>query len=217
MRETGFGPFFYAMCGRFSLSVSHRPDLARLGLQIEDRFNIAPQTAVLVFDEVHEPAMMLWDFSPSWAKTPMHIINARSETLREKPAFRSAKRCVLLADGWYEWQRRDGQKTPWYHHRNGELLYFAGIYAPAQGCAIVTRPAHENIAHVHSRQPVLLEERAVVHWLAGHDLFASAITRSVECHPVSRAVNKPSNDNASLIEPVNLKVDTPRARDLFDS
>lgn len=189
------------MCGRYTLAVSNRPELKTLGLDVIDRHNIAPQTEVLVLNENRDATTMLWDYSPPWAKEPMHLSNARSETLREKPAFKGAKRCVFLADGWYEWQRAPIQKIPWYHHRHGELLFFAGIYNAA-GCAIVTRAAHDNIAHIHHRQPVLLDERAVDHWLKGHDLFASAITRTVACHTVSAMVNRPSNDSPALIEPV---------------
>jgi len=205
------------MCGRYVLTVDQRPELKELGLQPVDRYNIAPQSDVLVLNDERMPVLMRWDYSPRWAKEPMHISNARSETLREKPAFRGAQRCVFLADGWYEWHRDVGQKTPWYHHRQGELLFFAGIYN-SQGCAIVTRAAHDNIAHIHHRQPVLLEERAVEHWLEGHDLFASAITRSVICHPVSTSVNRPTNDSRVLIEPLepNKPQPNPLLGDLFD-
>lgn len=189
------------MCGRYTLTVNNKPDLKRLGLPEIDRYNIAPQTDVFVLNENRDPTLMPWDYSPSWAKEPMHLSNARSETLREKPSFKGAKRCVFLADGWYEWQRAPSHKTPWYHHRQGQLLFFAGIYNPT-GCAIVTRAAHDNIAHIHHRQPVLLDERAVNHWLEGHDLFASAITRTVLCHPVSTAVNHPKNDSPMLIAPL---------------
>ena len=208
------------MCGRYTLTVNNRPKLKALGLQTVDRFNIAPQSPVLVMDSAGEYVSMSWDYSPPWAKEPMHLSNARSETLREKPSFRGAKRCVFLADGWYEWQRSGSRKQPWYHHLDGELMYFAGIYNANSGCAIVTKTAHENIAHVHHRQPVLLEQRAVAHWLEGHDLYASAITRRVQCHPVSTAVNKPLNDTPELIQPVALP--SPRqlsqgdSGDLFD-
>jgi putative SOS response-associated peptidase YedK len=208
------------MCGRYTLTIKHRPELNRLGLQQADRYNIAPQSDVLVLKDRQTPELMRWDYSPPWAKEPMHISNARSETLREKPAFKGASRCVFLADGWYEWQRKSGQKTPWYHHMQGELLFFAGIYN-AVGCAIVTRAAHPNIAHIHHRQPVLLDQRAIGHWLEGHDLFASAITRGVLCHPVSTIVNRPQNDSPALISAVESP--TPRkpqangsVGDLFD-
>jgi len=110
------------MCGRYTLTVSQRPELRDLGLQTADRYNIAPQTSVLVKDEHNQHRLMPWDYSPPWAKTPMHISNARSETLREKPSFRKARRCVFLADGWYEWQRQPGGKIPWFHHLQGELI-----------------------------------------------------------------------------------------------
>ncbi|WP_230198478.1 SOS response-associated peptidase [Luminiphilus syltensis] len=189
------------MCGRYVLTVNNRPELKTLGIEVRDRFNIAPQTEVLVLDETETPVLKPWDYSPSWADPAMHLINARSETLRQKPAFRGAKRCVFLADGWYEWHRDHRGKTPYYHHLGQELLYFAGIYNETSGCAIVTREAHDNLQFVHHRQPVLLESRAVPHWLEGHDLFASAISHQVECYPVSQAVNSPGNDGPSLIDP----------------
>ncbi len=192
------------MCGRYTLSVSNRPELKGVGLHVVDRFNIAPQSDVLVYDSERKLQNMRWDYAPPWAQKPLHLNNARAETLREKPAFRGALRCVFLADGWYEWQRQGTRKIPYYHHAQGELLYFAGIYNRQSGCAIVTREARENIAFVHHRQPVLLDLRAVDHWLEGHDLFASAITNRIECHPVNTAVNQPSNDYRDLIKQVDL-------------
>lgn len=191
------------MCGRYTLSVSNRPELKAVGLQVVDRYNIAPQSEVLVYDSERQLQQMRWDYSPPWAQKPLHLTNARSETLREKPAFRGAMRCVFLADGWYEWQQQGKRKVPYYHHANGELIYFAGIYNRQSGCAIVTRESRENIAFVHHRQPVLLDARAIAHWLAGHDLFASAITQSIHCYPVSTAVNQPGNDYPSLIQRVD--------------
>ena len=206
------------MCGRFTLTVSQRPDLRDLGLQTADRYNIAPQSQVLVLDANQEHRLMPWDYSPVWAKAPMHISNARSETLHEKPSFKKARRCVFLADGWYEWQRQEGRKTPWYHHMKGELLFFAGIYNPSSGCAIVTRAALPNIAHIHHRQPVLLDPWGIPHWLDGHDLFASAITHNVACHPVSTRVNRPANDGSALVDPAEPARSKPAeaSGDLFD-
>lgn len=189
------------MCGRYTLSVTQRPELNGPGLQTGDRFNIAPGSSVLTRDEQGEHRMMPWGFSPPWAKKSMNLSNARSETLREKPAFRRSRRCVLLADGWYEWQRAEGQKRPWYHHIEGELLFFAGLYNDTSGCAIVTRSALETVASIHHRQPVLLEARGVEHWLKGHDLFASAVTHRVHCHEVSTRVNRPSEDDIALTLP----------------
>ena len=207
------------MCGRYTLKISHHPKLMALGLPLADRFNIAPQSEVLVIESEGEYALKPWDYSPSWAREPMRLTNARSETLREKPAFRKADRCVFVADGWYEWQRRDGQKQPWYHHLDGELLLFAGIQATQGGCAIVTRAAIDHLAEIHHRQPVLLEERAIEPWLAGHDLFASSTTHRVRCHPVSRRVNKPNQDDAALIEAIKLDAQPPandrKTPDLF--
>jgi putative SOS response-associated peptidase YedK len=86
------------MCGRYTLQISHHPKLMALGLPLADRFNIAPQSEVLVIESEGEYALKPWDYSPSWAREPMRLTNARSETLREKPAFRKADRCVFVAD-----------------------------------------------------------------------------------------------------------------------
>lgn len=207
------------MCGRYTLQVSNRPTLKTLGLPLADRFNIAPQSPVLVINPDGDYEIKPWDYSPAWAREPMHITNARSETLREKPAFRKADRCVFVADGWFEWQRRGDHKQPWYHHLDGALLFLAGICSRNGGCAIVTRPALHQLADIHHRQPVLLEERAISHWLEGHDLFASGVTHQVRCHPVSRRVNKPDQDDPKLLEAIRLEseraVEKPDTPDLF--
>ena len=114
------------MCGRYTLQVSNRPTLSTLGLPLADRFNIAPQSPVLVINSAGDYEIKPWDYSPVWARESMHLTNARSETLREKPAFRKADRCVFVADGWYEWQRRGNHKQPWYYHLDGALLFFCG-------------------------------------------------------------------------------------------
>ena len=207
------------MCGRFTLSVSDKPDLANLGLQAQDRFNIAPQSNVLMRRETGSFALERWGLTMSVSGRDKLVSNARLETLDAKRLFRDLAPCVLLADGWYEWQRVGSGKQPWYHHLDGALLFFAGICSRNGGCAIVTRPALVHLADIHHRQPVLLEERAINHWLEGHDLFASGVSHQVRCHPVSRRVNKPDQDDPTLLEEITLEseraVEKPTTPDLF--
>jgi putative SOS response-associated peptidase YedK len=190
------------MCGRFTLKVTHRPELLVLGLGLADRFNIAPHSSVLIFDQDLQARLVPWCYDPGWQGKPLQIINARSETLREKPAFRDAKRCVFVADGWYEWRRTRGGKVAYYCHHHDGLLYFAGIYKENSGAAIVTRAAVEELFFIHPRQPVVLEPRAVVPWLQGNDLFGSGISHHIAYHPVSDVVNQPTHDGPELIKPI---------------
>ena len=155
------------MCGRYTLTASNKPDLAHLNLDIPDRYNIAPQADVLVKTDRSGIYRHVLVFSPAWAKTPMNLFNARAETLTEKPSFKDAQRCIFIADGWYEWQRSTSPSRPWYHHVNGDLLRFAGVYEPTSGCAIVTIGAQAAIAHIHHRQPLLLSAEACNQWLNG--------------------------------------------------
>ena len=202
------------MCGRYTLQVSNRPTLSTLGLPLADRFNIAPQSPVLVINPAGDYEIKPWDYSPVWAREPMHLTNARSETLREKPAFRKADRCVFVADGWYEWQRRGDYKQPWYHHRGGDLFYMAGVYQPGVGCAVVTQGATAPLAKVHHRQPVLLDEQCLDAWLNGTQSFEELPTLEVSLHPVSSRVGNVRYDDSELIVPVD--VDEPAAGQTAD-
>ena len=101
------------MCGRFTLRNTKKIK-EDFGTEIEPHFNVSPGQNILTVTKKIE--MMRWYFNPTWAKKPMNLINARSETLHEKPSFRDAGRCVIPVDGWYEWYRQDGKKQPYFFH-----------------------------------------------------------------------------------------------------
>lgn len=173
-----------------------------------------------------------WGLVPSWAKDLKighRLINARSETITEKPAFKAAaarRRCLIPADGYYEWEKIDAGKVPHFLHRPGELLAFAGLYelwpdpqraedAPDRWLwtyTILTHPAPDALGHVHDRSPVVVppgELRA--RWLdptltdSGmvRELIASIPESKLEPYEVSTAVNSPGNNGPELIEPVH--------------
>ena len=199
------------MCGRYTLAASQHPELQKLGLALPDRYNIAPQSEVLVQLGSGATQFLRWDFSPPWANTGMHITNARAETLLEKPAFREVRRCAFVADGWYEWQRERGHKIPWYHHCEGALLHFAGVYLPDRGCAIVTIEAQPDISHVHHRQPLLLESETLGSWFEGAPPNECALLTPVLSYQVSPRVNRANFDDPSLIDPfVSQVTDVPK-------
>ena len=203
------------MCGRYTLTASNKPDLAHLSLDIPDRYNIAPQSDVLVETDRAEFTVMSWSFSPPWAKTPMNLFNARVETLTEKPSFKGAQRCVFIADGWYEWQRTVSPSRPWYHHSDGELLRFAGVYEPTSGCAIVTMGAQTGIAHIHHRQPLLLSADASDQWLNGAPAGDCMTDITVDFHRVRSAVNNAKVDDPTLAHPLDESISEPEQRALF--
>lgn len=135
----------------------------------------------------------------------MHLFNARVETLDEKPSFKGSLRCVFLADGWYEWQRSAEDKQPWYHHREGELMRFAGVYHLSSGCAIVTTAAQPDIEHIHHRQPILLTLQTAAGWLA-NALAEDCVTDiPVAFHKVSGRVNNARVDSPELSLPTQEK------------
>ncbi len=195
------------MCGRYTLSSVQHPRFVDSGVSLMSSFNISPTQSVWVLNERAELCKMNWRFSPIWAKPIMRLYNARSETLRKKPSFQGAKRCVFLADGWFEWCRVEKIRTPYYHHLNGQLIYFGGIYNEESGCAIVTTEAKDAPAAIHHRQPVLLDPSELEAWLQGQDLFASKMTLQISVHRVSNAVNNPLSMGPSLILPLALGVE----------
>ena len=187
------------MCGRFSLRDTKRVQ-DEYGVKLEPNYNLAPGQKILVVSRKIE--MMKWSFSPSWASKPMNLINARSETLHEKPSFKGVKRCVIPADGWYEWHRKDNKKQPFYFHNDGELFLFAGIYKEyndENGCALITKKANNHLQRVHHRMPVLLKYNQARDWLNGGDLFKSELSDEVKYHSVSEFVNKPSNNSLKCV------------------
>ena len=170
-----------------------------------------------------------WGLIPSWAKDPKignRMINARSETLAEKPSFRNAykrRRCLVLADGYYEWQKIPGEKTkqPVYIRLKSQKPFaFAGLWAVWKGtgmdellcsCTIITCPPNAVLAEIHHRMPVILPADAYAAWLAPDDqssevlqpLLVPYADEEMEAYPVSRFVNRSANNSPECIAPVD--------------
>ena len=192
------------MCGRYTLSVSNKPAVAKLGLQTSDRFNIAPQSQVVIKTDAGDHASAHWGIPLGGSGASRFAINARFETLDAKPLFRDLARCAFLADGWYEWQRIGTRKQPWYHHLGGDLFYMAGVYQPGIGCAVVTQDATEPLAEVHHRQPVLLDEQHLGAWLNGAQSSEELPALEISFHSVSTRVGNVRYDDSELIVPVDI-------------
>jgi putative SOS response-associated peptidase YedK len=207
------------MCGRYSLHSN--PDVVALlfGLSeipaYQPRFNIAPTAQVLIIRQV-EAAMVRWGLVPRWAKDPAigaKMNNARAETVAEKPSFREAyrkRRCLIPANGFYEWKLEDGRKQPFYIYPAGsELFAFAGLWESWQSpersletCAVITTQANQKMSAVHERMPVIVPPAQYAHWLAGAEgLLQPCPDDAIAIRRVSRAVNNARNEGAQLIEP----------------
>ena len=198
------------MCGRFTVrDVQQIQD--EYGSSIKANFNVSPSQDVLVLTDREggstQPETMRWHYSPSWAKEPMNLINARSETLREKPSFKMAERCLIVADGWYEWLREGESKEPYFFHMSNKVFNFAGIYTEHQdvkGCAIITKEANERLSKIHHRMPVMLKSDEGRDWLKGKDVFTSSLSERVEYYPVDKIVNSPINNDERCVEEIKL-------------
>lgn len=219
------------MCGRFTLRTSSAV-IANLfdGLtvpEIPPNYNVAPtQTiaAIRSVDATPEFAWLRWGLVPFWAndlKIGNRMINARSETVREKPAFRAAfkkRRCLVLADGFYEWKKTDEGKQPIFiHRRDGRPYCMAGLWEKndktgqvVETCTILTTGPNELMSSIHDRMPVILAERDYETWLEpefkDHDHLQSLLvpcpSDDMEAWPVSPHVNKPSFNAPSCTEPI---------------
>lgn len=221
------------MCGRYTLKVP--PDLLAGFFQVAGqldlfpRFNIAPTQAVLTVradaDGIRSWELMKWGLVPSWADDPAignRMINARSETAAEKPSFRAAmkaRRCLVVADGIYEWKKEPRRKVP--HHirlRSGDPFGMAGLWerwtAPDGGvlhtCTILTTGPNELMADLHDRMPVIIPRPDHARWLdpkikdpaAVADLLRPYPAGEMEAWPVDTLVNSPANDSPRCIERV---------------
>ena len=191
------------------------------------RYNIAPgqMVPVIIAQGANRVMLMRWGLIPHWAKdekTAYKMINARVETLTERPAFRSllaAHRCLVPASGFYEWKAEGRDKTPHYiYPRSHEFFAFAGLYdvwTTPDGdelytFTIMTKEADDFMAQLHHRMPVILERDLEDDWLDTEttspqkvlDILERSADMVLEAYPVSRLVNKPSADGDLLIQPV---------------
>jgi putative SOS response-associated peptidase YedK len=213
------------MCGRYvspgQASIERAWQIHRSsGLDFPRRFNVQPTTDVpLLLLEDGELSLVAarWGLIPHWwkqDKAPTFTINARLEEAAGKPMWRDPmrrSRCLLPAEGWYEWQALAGGKQPHHMHRaDGALFCFAGLMSLWQdklSCAILTKAAEGPVAEIHDRMPVVLPDAAHAGWLdpALKDASAyareHALAREFTHHPVSKRVNNARNEGADLIEP----------------
>ena len=216
------------MCGRFTLTVNADAVAKAFGvapsLHMEPRYNVAPTQEVvsIVQDETKHLDLLHWGLIPSWAKEQSigsKMINARAETLAEKPSFKrllQGRRCLIVADGFYEWKKEQGGKTPMYFTLpDHELFAFAGLWdvwkqpdgQQLRTCTIITTEPNEVAAQVHNRMPVILSKEAQDEWLdpQQHDthvlqqLLLPYTASAMFVRPVSKRVNSPSYDSADLI------------------
>ena len=189
------------MCGRFVLS--NFTDVKDFhNVLIEPSYNIAPSHHTLIINKEMRPDFLEWGYSPIWAKKPMNLINAKYESLDIKPSFRNYETCVFVADGWFEWQKNSrGEKNPIFIHADNEIFYFAGI-KNTSGAAIVTIDAHQSLANIHHRQPMILDRLEIFHWLSNRQSISSSnLLEKIKSHPVSKYVNSPiNNDQRCILE-----------------
>jgi len=221
------------MCGRFTLTATPQTlTEAFAGYAVPDktpiRYNIAPSQPVAVITNTNEKRLdfFVWGLVPAWAKDPKignRLINARAETLGEKPSFKNAykrRRCLVLADGFYEWQKKPGSKTktPMYIRLASERPFaFAGLWerwqAPDGGeilsCTIITTEPNELLRPIHNRMPVIVEPADYDLWLNpgtrpedGLHLLRPYPSHNMRVYPVSTHVNNARNDDPTCIEPL---------------
>jgi len=223
------------VCGRFTLTVDPAdlqdafPEFI-FPTQGVPRYNIAPSQPILGLpnDGTNRADFFVWGLIPSWA-TDLSIrnrmINARAETLAEKPAFRSAykvHRCLIFADGFYEWQAKAGSKSKIPHFirlRSGAPFAFAGLWehwqsadgSEVRSAAIITTEPNELMASIHNRMPVILQPATYSQWLDPAPQSANRLQNlllaypagDMHAYPVSTLVNSPGNDRAECVLPVS--------------
>jgi len=223
------------MCGRFGLWAEPQTIQDHFRLQeplpLEPRYNIAPSQEILAVgqDESQQrhPAILRWGLIPHWSKdtkSGYKMINARAESLWQKPAYKSAakrRRCLVPASCFFEWKRSDGSKQPYcIRPKRRELFAFAAIWERWKNsetgetifsCAIVTTPANEAVSILHDRMPAILDRPSFDLWLDRtvrestelQELLSPCPSDWLDLHPVSKRVNSPKNDTKDVVQPVD--------------
>lgn len=227
------------MCGRYTITSA--PEAIRALFRYREqpnfppRYNVAPTQPIPIVRLVEgkrQFALVRWGLLPSWVKDPKTftlLINARGESVIDKPAFRAAmkrRRCLIPADGFYEWKAIAGRKQPYFVRlKSGAPMAFAGLWETWTGpngeeletAAIVTTNANRALAPIHERMPVILTPEAFDLWLNCADvdattaaaLIAPAPENLLEAYEVSTAVNRTANDNAKLVERLAANAEAP--------
>ena len=221
------------MCGRFTFNsnpkdIEKKFDITDITCKLPLSYNIAPTHEVLAiirYKDSNKLGKLYWGLVPPWAKDLSNVgklINARSETAAEKPSFNNAfakRRCIILADGFYEWQKTEKTKQPWYFKLpSGKPFGFAGfweVWKSSEGqkynsCTILTTVASESVIHVHDRMPVILQPDAVSDWLNPdtHDIgqlkevLNDGKVEDLTGYPVTNKINSPSFNDPSCIKPL---------------
>jgi len=218
------------MCGRFTLRSVDRVRIAlRDRIQFDDlipRYNIAPTQPVVALRTLDHAEELVWGLIPRWSNEPKAIINARAETLDDKPSFSESfehRRCLILADGFYEWRRAGRSKQAFYFQmRNEGAFAFAGIWdkwkngqTSVTSCAIITTTANELLAQIHDRMPVIVRPESYELWL-NQEIPSSELKKLLEpypseemkSHPVSSQVNYAESEGEDLVKHVDFEVGT---------
>lgn len=218
------------MCGRFTLDIDERfyPrfKLDRVILDFPASYNISPgqSTPIIIKEEKRDIKLMNWGFLPPWAKDitdKFRPINAKVETIDQKNTFKSAllkQRCIIPANGFYEWEKTENVKQPWYFKpKNDNYFSFAGIFSiwkghgdddPFYSYTILTRQANALVNRVHERMPLILNPVQEEVWLTNDNISeALDIVREdqdidITLHKVASLVNSPSNNFPELIKPI---------------
>lgn len=219
------------MCGRYTITLDPADFAEELGVaefpsDFEPRYNVAPtqQVAVVRDSESRKVEWMKWGLIPFWAKDSaigVRLINARSETLSEKPSFKQAlvqRRCLILADGFFEWQKSEGKAaTPFYLKlKNSRPFAFAGLWdiwrSPEKedvlSCTLITCAANELVAPIHDRMPVLFDKSTAWQWLQPAPL--EELEKQLQpypadlmlAYPIGKGINTARLDSPELIQPL---------------
>lgn len=222
------------MCGRFvrkrsSTLLAREFEAAHLSDELQPSFNIAPthNVAVIIKDDTRKLVSMRWGLVPASATDPKigsRLINARAETLTERTAFKSAfrmRRCLIIADGFYEWQKAGGSKTPMFIDLKSKRSFgFAGLYETWTSplgerlttCTIITTEPNELVRGIHDRMPVILPKEVEDLWLdpsvGDHrrllDILGPYPAGEMDAYPVSSLVNSVKNDSPACIDRVSV-------------
>ena len=207
------------MCGRYVITkpVSKTLDLVKTNIKVEDtdNFNAHPSQKLPVIKSYTNGKALEnldWGLIPSWAKDKKDfkpLINARVETLVEKISFKKliqTSRCLVVADGYYEWKRVEKEKVPYFFQReDNDLIFFAGIFQDKKFC-IITREASNEIKEIHSREPLIINKSQINNYLNikknGMEILNSIKAPKIKFHEITKDVNNPINNDPSLINPI---------------
>ena len=187
------------MCGRYSLYSTDKVKKI-FGISVVPNYNISPGNKVIIIDDRVLIKEVTWGISFPWLKNKIHI-NARLESINTGSFYSNYKRCIFITDGYFEWKKNKGHKTPYFHYLKDSFIYMAGLYDD-NGAIIITIESSSKLSDIHQRQPLIIKDNHLTTWIQKKKIVPINF-EDIHFHKISNKINNSKNNQKYLLKKIN--------------